>query len=129
MKTSNEGTKYMLKLATAHLAALKTRLANAEVATEFSIQKQQLSENRGGYASKREAKYETFVIKVTDTFVYEWDKDQTVNQGTKVICMGRTEYVKFDDVRKEIIRGLQRQIEGTEGDIVFLDKKIIDWKP
>ena len=130
MKTSNEGTKYMLGLANKHLTVLQERLVHAQTMTEVEVS---YNFGRGKYVGKKLVYEQKKVVVVKGaTFVTKLSEGDYVQDGVKVQNgEGAWDYTifVFEKEQQGIVSTLTRNIQSVKGDIDFLNKKIVEWKP
>lgn len=130
MKTSNAGTKYMLSLAVAHLEHLKATLVKVQNATELTVS---YDFGPGRYERKRYVHDQKTVV-VAKGAQYKDEYHEELQDGVRV---GTDESGKswnsrvfvFEKVQSDRIYDLNRDIKGMEGEVTFLNTKIVEWKP
>ena len=133
MQTSNEGTKYMLTLATKHLVHLNESLVKVRAATELEVS---YDFGKGRYVGKRYVHDQKTVTVVKGAKVVRTFEDGTKYEldGVEVVTSepGRFEQKRifvFETEQSSRVNTLLRNIKSVEGDIKFLNLKIIEWKP
>lgn len=132
MKTSNEGTKYMLGLATNHLAHLQNLLVATETATEFEVS---YDFGPGRYVGRKYVHdQKTVTVRKGDKHPSRYGKPGDMEDGvlvdTEENCAPyNRKVIVFETVQANKIRTIKANIESVKGDIEFLGKKIAEWKP
>lgn len=132
MQTSNAGTKYMLTLATNHLNHLNEKLEQVKTATEIEVS---YDFGPGKYVGKRWTHEQKTVMVVKGAeHPARYGEPGEMEDGVEVATddSGKTynnRVFVFEKVQAARIRDLMRNIKSVEGDITFLNKKIVDWTP
>ena len=115
MKTSTEGTEYMLKQYQEALPVRQRQLAELESAQEVIVKA----------GSKTDFVWIT--VSATDT----WQRGEHVFEGRKEVKLanGRTEILCFEDEKRRQVQNLKNQVKSIEEAIVFFKKKIAEFQP
>lgn len=131
MKTSNAGTKYMLTLATAHLANLKASLVKVQNATELTVS---YNFGKGRYEGKHFVYDQKSVVvpkgaKHPSRYGEPGETEDGVVVDTKEDCKRYDQKVfVFEEVQASRISKLETEIAAMESEVEFLTMKIAEFK-